>query len=370
MDVAALAERFAYPCTLPRTIRVFDVGGSGVKTKRFALSSVGNVGVFAQHADFLPHLEPDLPAKGQSQMGKYCPHTEKSPMEWVRRHLDNEAAQAGAACDSETTVYALSNGFLCRVGLEHYWSSNFRQDRLFPHGLPIVDPSNNMDGTGGIDDTLAHFYDAQLRVTAGEYPLLNVACGTFAVILYAETPTSMPTRSPKLVAAGRRLHRYVDQLSGSTLGSAAAADVRAEFEAAGRQVAEQIFRALSETLREIAAGEAWSREVVVDSTCQLNYPELARIPKGKRDKDPGASRIIKTFVFSGGVAQGLDIARRAEEWWQSHGRAMPGADPELTFTMGDKDAPHTGTAAYALDHIVHPNPEQRVFKPKFPNGMY
>jgi len=94
------------------------------------------------------------------------------------------------------------------------------------------------------------------------------------------------------------------------------------------------------------------------------------MPKSERDKDPGASRLIRTIVFSGGVAHGLDIMRRAEEWWQSHGRALPGADPELKFVLGDKDAPHTGAAAYALDRIMHSNPEQRVFKPKFPNVLY
>merc|ERR1712226_998580 len=112
--------------------------------------------------------------------------SDRTPLEWVRRHLDDDANAANVPCDSAQTAHAVSNGFLQRVGLEFRWKDSFKQNLSYPLGIPIIDPDNNVNGSGGIDDTLAHFYDAQLRADAVDYPLLNVACGTFAVFLYAE----------------------------------------------------------------------------------------------------------------------------------------------------------------------------------------
>jgi len=238
----------------------------------------------------------------------------------------------------------------------------------YPTGVPIVDPSNNMDGTGGIDDTLAHFYDAQLRATSADYPLLNVACGTYAVFLYAETEKSMPTRAPYTIPAGGRLSKYIQHLDSPTLDAVTAANLNASIEKETVQVMQNVLEGSATTLRDIAQRASWSTDVVVDNTCRLNYPEIATDPM-RQVKDPNASNFIETVVFSGGVSQKMNLAARAEEWRQLHKQELP-SGTELTFKLGDINSPYTGAAAYVLDRIINQHPDQRVFKPKFPNQRY
>lgn len=366
----APVPRFAFPENMPENIRIFDVGGSGLKSKRFRLIGIGHMSGkrFVHHADFAPHLEPEVPLEGQLNLGKYRGAVDGSPMEWISRHVDEEVRRAGVARDSEKSACTVSNGFLSRVGLDMHWRNNFDQSRPFPDGLPIVDPSNNMDGTGGIDDALAHFYDAQLHATSSDYPLLNVACGTYGVFLFAETEDSMPTRGP-MIPAGKRLFPYVRELQSLGPDSARASEFNEKIEEIGEEVAQQVFATLEKTLRQIANRDSWASVAVVDRTCQLNYPEIAN-DQNRQIKDPCFNGPIKTVVFSGGVSQKLNLAQRADDWRHRLGRTLPGGHPELTFRLGHKDAPYTGAAAYALDHIMHPNPEERVFKPKFPNGRY
>jgi len=361
---------FEYPHNRPSNIRIFDAGGSGLKTMRFALVQEPPRLKPTCHADFLDWLQPELPSEGHLKIGMFDESLGVSPVEWIRRYVDAEAEQAGVATDSGKTAYTVSNGFLQRVGLKSHWTKNFRQDEPYPLGIPIVDPFNNLEGTGGIDDTLAHFYDAQLRTTSADYPLLNVACGTFAVFLYADSERAMPTRSPHMVRAGDRVSRQVLKLESGTLDPEETSKLKQEIENMGEAIAQNILSKLADTLKDIAESAAWSTNVYVDETCRLNYPEIAT-NSDKQFKDPQVDNLFKTVVFSGGVAQKLDLAGRAEKWWrmQQDKLKLP-CGYRLTFKLGDRRAPYTGAAAYVLDRIIHPQSEHRVFAPKFPNGLY
>merc|ERR1712046_495028 len=103
----------------------------------------------------------------------------------------------------------------------------------------------------------------------------------------------------------------------------------------------------AQTLQDIADCAKWSTNVVLDNTCQQNYPEIAK-DRSKQVKDPDSKKLIKTVMFSGGVAQKLSLASRADEWLQEHRQRLP-IGTDLTFKLGDSDAPYTGAAAYVLD---------------------